>query len=146
GKSVLLIDPGTRLGGLSSGGLAQTDIGNKYVVTGLALDFYRKMGKHYGSFEQWIFEPKIAESIFKTYLAHSRIQTLMGHRLIGAETAHRSIKSITLLPSESKEGKNITVTAKIFMDCSYEGDLMAKAGVSYHVGRESNSAYGETIN
>jgi len=146
GKSVLLIDPGTRLGGLSSGGLGQTDIGNKYVVTGLALDFYRKMGKHYGSFEQWIFEPKIAESIFKTYLAHSRTQTLLGHRLTAVKTDPRAIKSITLLPSERSDGKNITVKAKVFMDCSYEGDLMAKAGVSYHVGRESNSTYGETIN
>lgn len=146
GKSVLVIDPGTRLGGLSSGGLGQTDIGNKYVVTGLALDFYRKMGKHYGSFEQWIFEPKIAESIFKSYLAHSRTQTLMGYRLTGVKTDSRSIKSIALLPSESRGGKNITVTAKVFMDCSYEGDLMAKAGVSYHVGRESNGTYGETIN
>ncbi|WP_286733359.1 MULTISPECIES: FAD-dependent oxidoreductase [Sphingobacterium] len=146
GKSVLLIDPGTRVGGLSSGGLGQTDIGNKYVVTGLALDFYRKMGKHYGSFEQWIFEPKVAESIFKDYLAHTNTAMLMGHRLVAVKTDNRSIKTISLLPSESREGKNITVTANVFMDCSYEGDLMAKAGVSYHVGRESNSTYGETIN
>ncbi len=146
GKSVLLIDPGTRVGGLSSGGLGQTDIGNKYVVTGLALDFYRKMGKHYGSFEQWIFEPKVAESIFKDYLAHANTPMLMGHRLVAVKTDNRSIKTISLLPSEQGDGKKITVAAKIFMDCSYEGDLMAKAGVSYHVGRESNSTYGETIN
>jgi len=146
GKSVLLIDPGTRVGGLSSGGLGQTDIGNKYVVTGLALDFYRKMGKHYGSFEQWIFEPKVAESIFKDYLVHANTPMLMGHRLVSVKTDNRSIKTISLLPSEHRDGKKITVAAKIFMDCSYEGDLMAKAGVSYHVGRESNSTYGETIN
>lgn len=146
GKSVLLIDPGTRVGGLSSGGLGQTDIGNKYVVTGLALDFYRKMGKHYGSFEQWIFEPKVAESIFKDYLAYANTPMLMGHRLVAVKTDNRSIKTISLLPSEQGDGKKITVAAKIFMDCSYEGDLMAKAGVSYHVGRESNSTYGETIN
>ncbi len=146
GKSVLLIDPGTRVGGLSSGGLGQTDIGNKYVVTGLALDFYRKMGKHYGSFEQWIFEPKVAESIFKDYLKYSQTQQLLGHRLTDVKTENRSIKSIALLPSESKDGKKLLVSAKIFMDCSYEGDLMARAGVSYHVGRESNSTYGETLN
>ncbi|WP_293939143.1 FAD-dependent oxidoreductase [Sphingobacterium sp. UBA5996] len=145
GKSVLLIDPGTRVGGLSSGGLGQTDIGNKYVVTGLALDFYRKMGKHYGSFEQWIFEPKVAESIFKDYLAHANTPMLMGHRLVAVKTDNRSIKTISLLPSEHRDGKMTTVSAKVFMDCSYEGDLMAKAGVSYHVGRESNSTYGETI-
>ncbi len=146
GKSVLLIDPGARVGGLSSGGLGQTDIGNKYVVTGLALDFYRKMGKHYGSFEQWIFEPKVAESIFKDYLAHANTPMLMGHRLVAVKTDNRSIKTISLLPSEHRDGKMTTVSAKVFMDCSYEGDLMAKAGVSYHVGRESNSTYGETIN
>ncbi|WP_216660658.1 FAD-dependent oxidoreductase [Sphingobacterium prati] len=146
GKSVLLIDPGTRLGGLSSGGLGQTDIGNKYVVTGLALDFYRKMGKHYGNFEQWIFEPKVAESIFKDYLRHSQTQQLLGYRLTEVTAKNRSIKMITLIPSESRDGKKMIIAAKIFMDCSYEGDLMAKAGVSYHVGRESNSTYGETIN
>jgi ribulose 1,5-bisphosphate synthetase/thiazole synthase len=55
GKSVLLIEPGKHLGGLSSGGLGFTDIGNKYAISGLALDFYRRIGKHYGKFEQWIF-------------------------------------------------------------------------------------------
>src|SRR5690606_41023852 len=64
GKSAILIESGRRLGGLSTGGLGQTDIGNKYVVKGLALDFYRKIGKHYGAFEQWIFEPKVSEQIF----------------------------------------------------------------------------------
>ncbi len=64
GKTVLLIEPGTRLGGLSSGGLGYTDIGNKYAVTGLALDFYRRLGHHYGKFESWIFEPGIAEKPF----------------------------------------------------------------------------------
>jgi len=55
GKTVLLIEPGSRLGGLSSGGLGYTDIGNKYAVTGLGIDFYRRLGKHYGQFESWIF-------------------------------------------------------------------------------------------
>ena len=68
GKSVLLIEPGKHLGGLSAGGLGYTDIGNKYVVTGLSRDFYRRIGKHYGKFEQWIFEPHVAENIFKEYI------------------------------------------------------------------------------
>ena len=63
-KKVILIEPGKHLGGLTSGGLGYTDIGNKYVVTGLARDFYRRMGKHYGKFETWIFEPHAAEEIF----------------------------------------------------------------------------------
>ena len=69
GKSVLLIEPTTHIGGMSSGGLGQTDIGNKYVVQGLALDFYRRLGSHYGTFEKWIFEPHVAENIFRQYIA-----------------------------------------------------------------------------
>jgi ribulose 1,5-bisphosphate synthetase/thiazole synthase len=65
GKSVLLVEPGYRLGGMTSGGLGQTDIGNKQVVKGLALDFYRRAGAEYGTLESWIFEPKVAEKIFK---------------------------------------------------------------------------------
>ena len=65
GKSVLLIEQGKHLGGLSSGGLGYTDIGNKFAVTGLARDFYRRIGSHYGKFEQWIFEPHVAENIFQ---------------------------------------------------------------------------------
>lgn len=146
GKSVLLIDPGTRIGGLSSGGLGQTDIGNKYVVTGVALDFYRKIGKYYNGFEQWIFEPKVAESVFKNYLSNSTTEQMLGYRLVEVKTDNRLIKSIAVTPSESKDNQQIVVSAKMFMDCTYEGDLLAKAGVSYHVGRESNATYGETIN
>src|SRR5687768_285258 len=65
GKTVLLIEPGKHLGGLSSGGLGYTDIGNKFAISGLALDFYRRIGQHYGKFEQWIFEPRVAENLFK---------------------------------------------------------------------------------
>jgi hypothetical protein len=146
GKSVLLIDPGTRIGGLSSGGLGQTDIGNKYVVTGVALDFYRKIGKYYNGFEQWIFEPKVAETIFKNYLSNSTTEQMLGYRLVQVKTDNRLIKSIVVTPSESNGKQQIVVSAKMFMDCTYEGDLLAKAGVSYHVGRESNATYGETIN
>src|SRR5258708_29532355 len=76
GKSVLLIEPGIRVGGLSSGGLGYTDIGNKYAIKGLSLDFYRKIGQHYGSFEQWIFEPNIAEKVFLTYLKRANVTIL----------------------------------------------------------------------
>src|SRR5688572_11670781 len=64
GKNAIVIEPGETLGGMSSGGLGYTDIGNKYAITGLARDFYRRIGKHYGKFEQWIFEPHVAENIF----------------------------------------------------------------------------------
>src|ERR1700746_1688826 len=74
GKKVVLVEPGKHLGGLSSGGLGYTDIGNKYAITGLALDFYRRMGKHYGKFEQWIFEPHVAEQIFDDYIKRSNVK------------------------------------------------------------------------
>src|SRR5688572_24916918 len=63
-QSVLLIDPDKHVGGLTSGGLGFTDIGNKYAVSGLGLDFYRKVGKKYGKFESWIFEPHVAKEVF----------------------------------------------------------------------------------
>src|ERR1700692_2736799 len=76
GKSVLLVEPGIRVGGLSSGGLGYTDIGNKYAIKGLSLDFYRKVGQHYGTFEQWIFEPHVAENIFLAYLKKAKVTVL----------------------------------------------------------------------
>src|SRR6478752_9348 len=81
-KKVILIEPGKHLGGLSSGGLGYTDIGNKYVVSGLARDFYRRMGKHYGKFETWIFEPHVAEEIFNDYIKEANVQVLFGYRIV----------------------------------------------------------------
>ena len=72
-KKVILIEPGKHLGGLTSGGLGYTDIGNKYVVTGLARDFYRRMGKYYSKFETWIFEPHVAEQIFNEYIIEANL-------------------------------------------------------------------------
>ena len=71
GKKVLLVSPAAHLGGLSSGGLGNTDIGNKIAITGLARDFYQRVGHHYGKPEQWIFEPHVAEDIFKAYIQRS---------------------------------------------------------------------------
>lgn len=145
GKSVLLIEPQNRLGGLSSGGLGYTDIGNKQVVTGLAKDFYRRLGSHYGKLEQWIFEPKVADSIFNDYVKRADIKVLYKHRIVQANMDNGYIKNIIL---ESTDGTNPEklISAKVFIDCSYEGDLMAKAGVSYTIGREDNKEYNETYN
>lgn len=146
GKSVLLIEPGKRLGGMSSGGLGYTDIGNKYVVKGLALDFYRKIGEHYGKFEQWIFEPKVADSVFQSYLQNTQVKVLYEHTLGKVNKKGTTIQAIEVYPIDKSSENAVSVNAKMFVDCSYEGDLMAKAGVSYHVGREDNATYGETIN
>ncbi len=142
GKKVVIVDPVNHIGGLSSGGLGMTDIGNKFVVTGLALDFYRKIGKHYGTFEQWIFEPKVAEQIFRDYLSKTNVQLMLNNPLVKVNKNGNTITHIELSSSEGTK----QVVAKVFMDCTYEGDLLAAAGVSYHVGREDNTVYGETIN
>lgn len=144
GKSVLLIEPGKHLGGLTAGGLGYTDIGNKYAVTGLARDYYRRIGSYYGKFEQWIFEPHVAENLFKAYLKRGEVDVLYGHRLVNAITTKGAITSIEI--ESTNGGQRQTVKARVFIDCTYEGDLMAKAGVSYVVGRESNQDYKETYN
>lgn len=145
GKKVLLIEPGYRLGGMSSGGLGQTDIGNKQVVKGLALDFYRRVGAHYNALEYWIFEPSVAEAVFKDYIKRGNVEVIYGHRIINAKKEGTQITSIGLENVKKFFGRT-NVKAKMFIDCSYEGDLLARAGVSYTVGRESNDQYNETWN
>ncbi|MFA4870697.1 MAG: FAD-dependent oxidoreductase [Pedobacter sp.] len=145
GKKVILIEPGNRLGGLSAGGLGQTDIGNKYVVSGLALDFYRKLGTHYGNLENWIFEPKVALGIFNDYIKQGGIKVLYQNQLIIVTKTGRRIKEIVVADLDHKSAAHVRVKAKMFLDCTYEGDLMAKAGASYFVGREDNKVYNETL-
>ncbi len=147
GKKVILIEPGKHLGGLTSGGLGYTDIGNKYAITGLALNFYRRMGRRYGKFEQWIFEPHVAEAIFNDYIKEAHVPVMYQYRVIKSAKTNGWIKNIVLENSNRTSAKEKkTITAKIFIDCSYEGDLMARAGVSYTTGREDNSTYNETWN
>jgi hypothetical protein len=147
GKKAILIEPGRSLGGMSSGGLGYTDIGNKYAITGLARDFYRRMGKHYGKFEQWIFEPHVAEGIFKDYIRRGGVDVLLETRLKEVRKTGDRITEIVLENSAQPDPSlTTTVRAKMFIDCGYEGDLMARAGISYTVGREDNKTYGESIN
>ncbi len=142
-KNVILVEPGHHLGGLSSGGLGYTDIGNKYAIKGLSLDFYRRVGQHYGKFEQWIFEPHVAEDIFKQYIREADVAVLYDHAIVGVTKKQGVITALSLM---SSSGVPKTIKATVFIDCSYEGDLMARAGVSYTVGREANSTYNETYN
>lgn len=147
GKSVVLIEAGGHLGGMTSGGLGYTDIGNKYAITGLSHDFYRKIGKHYGRFEQWTFEPSVAKKYLQEYLDEVGIKVLYHHRIVSARKNGARIRSIVVESSKQPTAAtNLEVKGKMFIDCSYEGDLMARAGVSYTVGREANKQYGETIN
>lgn len=146
GKKAILIEPGKHLGGMSSGGLGYTDIGNKYAITGLARDFYRRIGDHYGKFEQWTFEPKVAEQTFSQYVKSGGFKVLFQKQLRDVKKNGTQITEIVIEDSENQAAAPVTIRAKMFIDCGYEGDLMAKAGVSYTVGREANSDYNETIN
>ena len=142
GLNVVVIEPTVRFGGLTTGGLGQTDIGNKQVVKGLALQFYRKLGTHYGNLENWVFEPSAAAAALDEYLSHPRIKAIKGYHLVDACKEGTDIRSIRVACDKD----TISFKAPWFIDCSYEGDLMAAAGVEYRVGREDNSEYGETWN
>lgn len=147
GKTDLLIEPGRHLGGMSSGGLGFSDIGNKYAVTGLGLDFYRRVGRYYGRFEAWLFEPHVAERVFHQYIDEADVEVLYLRRVTRVEKDAATLKRITLeYAGKGARTPDITVAARQFIDASYEGDLMARARVSYVVGREANAVYGETIN
>jgi FAD dependent oxidoreductase len=145
GKKVILVTAAEHLGGLSSGGLGNTDIGNKAAITGLARDFYRRVGVHYGKPEQWIFEPHVAEDIFKTYIREAGVPVLFHHALRTVFKKGQRIQEIQVVPVDSGTDHSIyIIQAKEYIDCSYEGDLMALAAVSYTVGRESNQQYHES--
>lgn len=147
GKSVIVIEPGNYLGGLTAGGLGATDIGNKYAITGLGKDFYRRIGEYYNKFEQWTFEPHVADKVFADYIKEAQLDVKKNFRLVSVEKEGEWIKKITIEDSNKPDKKtNRVIKAKMFIDATYEGDLMAKSGVSYTVGRESNAQYGETFN
>src|SRR5688572_6918536 len=123
-NTVVIIDPGKHIGGLTTGGLGFTDIGNKYAVTGLGLDFYRRIGKHYGKFESWIFEPHVASEVYRDYMRSAGLQVYQEHSLKKVVTENKSIRELEVGYTEKNGEKKIKkIRAKIFIDCSYEGDL-----------------------
>jgi hypothetical protein len=166
GKSVILIEPTNRLGGLTTGGLGQTDIGNKQVIGGIAREFYRNIKKYYddstnwvwqtrseykdggqtrsGIYEDamWTFEPSAALKVYHDMITNPNIRIIYKQRLNRKTGVNKVGNSIASISMES----GITFYGKIFIDASYEGDLMAAAGISYTIGRESNSQYGESLN
>jgi hypothetical protein len=145
GKSVILIVPDGHIGGLSSGGLGQTDIGNKQAIGGLSREFYKQMGKAYGQAESWKFEPKEASKLFLGYLKELNIPVISGQRVKKIRKKQTKIESLQLTNTYGKSKATQQIEATVFMDCSYEGDLFALAGVSYTVGREDNTVYNETL-
>ena len=168
GKSVIIVSPDKHLGGLTAGGLGWTDTGKKEAIGGLSRDFYHRVWQHYDQEDawnwqqkkdygkrglgtrgangnkrtMWVFEPHVAEKIFEDYIIENNIQVYRDEwleRESGVKKTGGKIVSFTTLSGKTFEGK-------MFIDATYEGDLMASAEVSYHVGRESSKAYGEKWN
>ena len=167
--SVLLISPEKCLGGMTSGGLGWTDVGHPRVVGGLSRDFFHRVWKHYSAPEAWIsdtrevflkrpgqhitraideanqvmwvFEPSAAEKVFKAMLMDAGVKVIQARLDLknGVTMEGARITSIRMEDGRVYKGR-------YFIDATYEGDLMAKAGVTYTVGREPNSLYNETLN
>jgi hypothetical protein len=160
-KTVVVVCPEKHLGGLTAGGLGWTDSGRKEAVGGISREFYQRVKKHYDKPEawvhqepeeysryrvdddaMWVFEPHVAEQTFEQLVAEYEIPVFRDewlNRRNGVKKSGTRIVSITMLNGKTYRGR-------IFIDATYEGDLMAAAGVSFHVGREGNDVYGETLN
>ena len=169
GMTVIIVSPDKHLGGLSAGGLGFTDTGNKAVIGGLSRQFYQQVYEHYQQKEawpwqqkeaygnqgqgtpaidgenrtMWIFEPHVAETIMENWVKKHGIQVFREEWLDrsekGISLTNHKIRSIRTLSGKVFKGK-------MFLDTTYEGDLMAAANVNYHVGREANAVYGEKWN
>lgn len=146
GLHVVLLEPGRHVGGMMSGGLGETDFGRKEAIGGYAREFFDRAGEHYhlsdyGVQEGWYFEPHVAEAIFRQMLDEMHVTLLLGKRLKEHGGVAKTGRTITALVME--DGSRYV--ARVFADCSYEGDVMAQAQVSYTWGRESSDEYGESL-
>jgi hypothetical protein len=169
GKAVAIVEPGRHLGGLTTGGLGATDIGNKAAIGGIAREFYERVHAHYAKPEswtwekpdkaalagqekggdpiaaktgrptRWTFEPHVAAKILREMLDGAGLAVDMGRPIERVEKKGGRIREIVTVGGRAYR-------ARMFIDATYEADLMALAGVSYHVGRESNATFGETLN
>ena len=163
GKKPVVIEPGRHLGGMTSGGLGATDIGNKRAIGGISREFYQRVLKYYRDdkawqFQQaadylakrqkpqddamWTFEPHVAEAILRDMLDEAKVPVRFSQRLDRGSGVIRDGTRIVSIRMETGE----TYQAPMFIDAGYEGDLMAAAGVSFHVGREASATYGESLN
>jgi hypothetical protein len=141
GATVTLVEPGRHLGGMASGGLGWTDFGKKEVIGGMSLGIFQRIGKKYGTDIAWTFEPHVAESVFNELAREAGVKIRLATRL--KEKAGVSKDGAVIKEIFAENGDSFR--AKVFMDASYEGDLLAQAGVSYTWGREASSQYGENL-
>jgi hypothetical protein len=150
GLTVLLVTEDQHLGGMHTSGLGWTNAGQRATVGGLAREFHNRILTHYTqkngpdspqaktASDGFRFEPHVAELIYEAWLREAGVQVLRGHRLAGVVKTGTSLTAIKTTPDH-------TLTAKVFVDASYEGDLLALAGCSFHLGRESQAQYSEPL-
>ncbi|WP_155121485.1 FAD-dependent oxidoreductase [Bryobacter aggregatus] len=146
GQKTVLLEPHNHIGGMATGGLSRTDVGRREVIGGMALEFYYRVGQRYemGRYNNpvaWFYEPKVGEDVMRTMLKEAGVEVLFNQRLKekdGVKKEGAKVTEITMTNGSRFAGK-------VFADCSYEGDLMAQAKVSYTYGRESSAQYGETL-
>ncbi|MEZ6061318.1 MAG: FAD-dependent oxidoreductase [Planctomycetaceae bacterium] len=167
GGSVIVIEPTSRVGGLTTGGLGQTDIGNKAAIGGISREFYQRVRRYYqdpanwrwqtpeqyrsegqsrtSSDEDtmWTFEPSAALTVLHGLLSEHEISVVYNSRL-ARDGSGVTIDDGRIVSIQMENGQRYR--GRVFIDATYEGDLMAAAGVSYTVGRESNATYNETLN
>lgn len=146
GLKTVLLEPGQHVGGMATGGLSRTDVGKREVIGGLALEFYYRVGRLYDMRRfnnpvAWFYEPRAGESVMRNMLEQAGVTVLFDHRLREKNGVKKEGSRIVSLTTESGG----EFAGKVFVDCSYEGDLMAQAGVSYTWGRESSNQYGESL-
>jgi hypothetical protein len=156
GKAVLLIEPGAHLGGMVSGGLGATDTGNRAAIGGYAREFFNRVRDYYvvkyGPASQQVkdcsdgfhFEPHVAEIIFQNLIREAKVEVLYDRRhLLSVKKTGSRIDSISV--QARADGATTTCVAPVFIDASYEGDLLAMARVKYTIGREGREQYGESL-
>jgi len=146
GMKTALLEPRHHVGGMATGGLSRTDTGVREVVGGLALEFYYRVGeryetKRYKNPVAWFYEPKVGESVMLEMLREAGVTVLFHHRLL--EKNGVVMQDNRLVEIAMENGRRFR--AKVFADCSYEGDLMAQSKVSYPLGREGSTQYGESL-
>jgi len=146
GLNTVLLEPRANVGGMATGGLSRTDVGKREVIGGLALEFYYRVGMRYQMFRHlnpvsWFYEPHVGESVMKEMLNEAGVKVLYHRRLREKDGVRKQGTRVTEIVMENGE----VYAGKIFADCSYEGDLMAQAKVTYTWGRESMAQYGESL-
>jgi hypothetical protein len=137
--TVALLEPGRHVGGMVSGGLGWTDMDRQeHLIGGFAREFFERVGRHYGEPNAWRFEPKVAERVLRDWLQELKVRVLFDHRLHSVRKEGSGVASL-----RTENGAEFV--GRVYIDSSYEGDLMKAAGVSYVIGRESRSRYGESL-